>query len=70
VSGYQEFRFYSPVHDSEMVRVSMFNGEGHEFFVTIDGTYGKSYRKRLEDAVIDIEQAIVSGREPGEVRTS
>lgn len=50
-----------------MVRVSVFNDQGHEFFVTTPELFGKAWREKLADAVDAIEQAIHAGKEPGEV---
>jgi hypothetical protein len=69
VSGtYSEYHYYSPLTDTDMVRVSMFNERGHEFFVTMEVTYGKASRKKRADAIDALQQAIYAGKPPGEVR--
>lgn len=53
-----------------MVRISMSNERGGEYFVMIPADDGKSYRAQRETALIMIEQAIQAGLEPGEVRAA
>lgn len=65
--SYSEFRSYSPLYDAEVIRVSMADKLGREFFHIIPALDGKRYRERLEEALELIESAISQGCEPGEV---
>lgn len=62
---YHEYRFYSPVHDEDMVRVSVFDMRGREFFAMVPA--GKRYRQRRTEALDDIDTAIGQGCDPGQV---
>lgn len=64
---YSEFRYWSPVHDREMVRVSMVDDRNGEFFTFIPAYDGKAYRERREKALETIQSAIDAGLDPGEV---
>jgi hypothetical protein len=65
--GFSELRFYSGDIDGEMVRISMFNQRGHEYWRAIPGGEGRDYRERRDEAVSAIWRAIVEQREPGHV---
>lgn len=64
---YSEFRFYSPIADDNMVRVSMCDDRGSEFFMTIPDGVGKGYRMRREEVLSALELAIHTGLDPGRV---
>lgn len=64
---YSEFRYWSIQHDRMMVRLSMCDAHGAEFFALIPASEGKSYRERREEALNDIEYAIEMGCRPGMV---
>lgn len=68
MSGYHEFRSYSPLHDCVMVRISVFDARDAEFFMLIPESAPKRYRERRDRALQDIDYAIEHGLEPGEVR--
>lgn len=68
MSIYQEFRFYSVFLDCEAVRLSMTDRNGGEFFMIVPAGDGKKYVEERSRALDAISFAIVSGREPGEVR--
>lgn len=68
MSGYREFRFYSPQLDTEAARLSMVDAHGREYF-TVISTESRGYRDRRERALIAIEDAIAAGEPPGEIRT-
>lgn len=68
MSAYTEFRHYSPLHDAVLVRVSMADEAGAEFFALIEDGAGKSYRQRRERALEAIGAAMSQGLAPGQVR--
>lgn len=70
MSTYSEMFFYSPMLDSEAVRISMWNEAGGEFFQIIPLMSGRVYRERRSQALSYIEEAIRLGLQPGEVKTS
>lgn len=66
---YSEFRFYSPIYDSECIRLSVPDANGHEFFAIVpDPGLGKSLRDLRDKALDAIEAAIDAGLSPGQVR--
>lgn len=65
--GYHEFRSYSPLHDCEMVRISVFNERGAEYWMGIPVTAPKKYRERRDKALEAIDYAIEHKLEPGQV---
>lgn len=67
---YSEFRFYSPLHDCEMCRVSMSDDRGAEFFAMVPSAEGKGWRATREKTLDAIEDAIAARKEPGEVHVS
>lgn len=68
--GCQEFRSYSPVLDTEVIRLSVADERGGEFFVVLPcPSQGRSLRKAKLAALENIHEAIAIGLEPGEVRT-
>lgn len=66
---YQALRYYSPAHDCDCTRLSIFDGKGGEFFQTVPMTMGqgKAWREERERRLEQIEQAIDLGLQPGEV---
>jgi len=69
VNTYSEFRYWSPVRDAAMVRLSMANERGAEFWTSIPEDEGKSYRARRDKALETLALAIETGCEPGRVMT-
>jgi hypothetical protein len=67
MSGYHEFRHYSPVTDSEMVRLSVFDKRGAEYFMLLPYSGAKRYRYRKQAALEAIDYAIEAKLEPGQV---
>lgn len=66
--AFSEFRFWSPIADTVMVRISMTNGKAQgEYFAFIPAYDGRRYRERRDEALDMIETAIREGLEPGEV---
>lgn len=65
---YREFRYYSPTLGGEASRLSMFNGAGSEFWITLRTLTGKAWRDLKADAVSKIADTIEEGGEPGEIR--
>lgn len=64
---YHEFVSYSPVHDCEVCRLSVFDSRGGEFYVIIPRENGRRWRERRAKALDDIDYAIARGMEPGQV---
>lgn len=65
--SYSEFRHYSPVTDSEMVRLSVFDKRGAEYFCMIPALAPRKYRERRDKALGLIDYAIEHKMEPGMV---
>lgn len=70
MTGYHEFRSYSPLHDCVMVRLSVFDARDAEFFMLIPEAAPKRYRERRDKALQDIDYAIAQRMEPGQVCVS
>lgn len=70
MSGYHEFRAYSTLHDCDMVRLSMFDQRGAEYFSMIPAVARVRYRERRNRAIEAIDYAIEQKMEPGMVITS
>lgn len=68
MAGFREFAFYSPFLDSEAVRLSVYDQRGSEFFMIVPMEDGKAWRKRRDEALGIIGEAIDAGLQPGEVR--
>lgn len=69
MSTYQALRSYSPVHDCDVVRVSMGNEHGHELWMLIvDNEGARRFRAKRTAALDAIMEAIDLGCDPGEVR--
>lgn len=65
---YSEFNFYSPILDSDALRISSSDSQGGEFFVIVaKPATGRSVRELREKSLRAIESAIESGLDPGEV---
>ena len=67
MSAFSEFRFFSLVHDREMVRISTVNDRNVEFFMFIPAQDGRKYRERRDEALETLQGAINAGLDPGEV---
>ena len=63
-----EYRSWSPVLGCDTVRVSMFNGRGHEYFMLLPEESGRAWREKRIEAAETINLAIRQGLPPGEVR--
>jgi hypothetical protein len=68
VTLYRLFQSYSAQHDCQMVRVSVADPRGREYFAMIPRDEGRRWRERLTEALENIEAAIAQGCEPGEVK--
>ena len=68
MSGYREYRFYSPEFDCEAARLSMVDEHNSEFFTIIPVRGYRVYREARDRALDMIDEAIAAGAEPGEVR--
>lgn len=70
MSAFHEARAYSPIHDAEMVRLSLYDTRGGEFFALVPSNRGTKWRER-RNAILDaIDDAIMRGDPPGEVEVS
>ena len=66
---YGEFRSYSPLTDSDLVRISMWDKSGSEFFMLVpDSGSSKIFRAARQSALEAIMTAMEQGLQPGEVR--
>lgn len=66
---FNEFRQYSPIHDCEVVRISVPDEHNREFFMFVkDNGTAREFRESRDTALEAIVTAIQSGLEPGEVR--
>lgn len=65
-----EYRCFSPVAGEDVVRLSVFDAHGAEFFVIVpeDGG-GRRWREARRDALDLIDLAMRQGLPPGEVRS-
>jgi len=65
---YSEFSFYSPILDSQALRISVSDGRNGEYFAVISKPpIGKSLREAREKALSSIEAVIEAGFPPCEV---
>lgn len=64
MSRFAEYRFYSMLHDADMVRVSLWDARGDEYFALVED--GRGYGDRRKEAVEFLEQAIDDQKLPGE----
>ena len=62
-----EFQSYSPIHDKEIVRLSMADTLGQEYYVILTETEGRVYRDMRERAIETLMDAIENCDPPGEV---
>lgn len=68
---FQEMHFYSPLLDSEAIRLSVADEQSREYFAIIGNPgSGKAYRAKREETINLICQAIDMGLDPGEVVTT
>lgn len=66
--GYRELRYYSMQHDAEVARLSLADDRGQEYYAVIEVANGQRWRERREAALCAVDDAIVRGDEPGEVK--
>ena len=67
---YAEYRAYSPLTDQEMIRVSMWDGRGAEYYAEVPSLNGAQWRTRRETVLDAIMLAMDEGEAPGKVRVS
>lgn len=68
MSTYQALRLYSITAGCEILRVSMCDERGGEFFVQINADMGaKALRQKKDEALDVIMDAMERGDEPGQV---
>lgn len=61
-------QYYDPMQDCLAVRVSMCDRRGGEFWRIVAVEPTRDYRARRDAALDAIEEAVVGGAEPGEVK--
>lgn len=65
---YQTLRHYDPFTDSDMMRVSVFDHAGQEYWRKVPAnTHGKKRRDVIEEALDVIADAMDRREQPGEV---
>ena len=67
VVTFSEFEYWSAIHGEDVVRVSVTDANGSEFFAIVP-LDGRVYRKRRDEAIELCLEAIRLGCAPGEVR--
>lgn len=70
VTTFYESRGYSPLVDAVMVRLTVFDKPGREFFMMLPSENGRRWRERRTEALDAIQSAIAQGLEPGEVKVA
>lgn len=67
---YQQLRSYSPLHDCDVVRVSMTDERNQELFMLVPdrGERRRPWRVLRAAALDAIGEALAEGLDPGEVR--
>lgn len=66
---FSEYEYWCPLRDLNVVRVSVVDRNGREFFMVVPAD-GRGYRDRREKAIDACVEAIELGCDPGEVRVS
>lgn len=69
MTGYSEYRFWSPTLGCDAARLSMFDEHGGEFYMIVPCEEGRVYREKRQSSLEIIAAAIGMGLDPGEVRT-
>lgn len=67
---YAEFTQYSPVQDADITRISTCDDRGSEFFCLVTRARGKSWRAIRETALLELEDAMNRGDQPGEINVT
>jgi hypothetical protein len=62
-----QFQSYSPLTDCEVIRLSMADERGQEYYAMLTETEGRAYREMRERAMAAILDAIDAEDAPGEV---
>ncbi len=65
MSVYQEIRHYSPLHDAVMVRLSMFDAHGREYYSLVAPT--RPWREHRAELLTRLMEAMDAGSLPGEI---
>lgn len=68
MSGYSEWRFWSPTLGCQASRISMFDEHGAEYFMILPRDDTKAYHEARLTAVEAIATAMAMKLDPGEVR--
>lgn len=63
-----ELRYWSPVLGEDVVRLSVYDGRGGEFWMEVPERDGQSWRTRRWASVLAMVSAIDQQLDPGEVR--
>lgn len=64
---FHEHRAYSVQHDAEMVRLSLVDARGGEYFAIVPAADGKAWRERRNAALDLIDEAMNAGAQPGQI---
>lgn len=67
MTGYHEYRYWSPLHDADMVRLTVFDQRGAEYWSLVPASAPRKYRERREHALKLIDYAMEQKMEPGQV---
>lgn len=73
MTNWDERQWFSIMYDAQMARISGYDEHGGEHWKEIPVAQwpkqeGGTYRERREEAVLEIQDAIESGHQPGEVK--
>lgn len=61
-------RAYDPYIDGVMLRISMANERGDEYFKRVPFPGAKEYKRARDEALDEIEEAMARGDDPGELK--
>lgn len=62
-----EFHYWSPTEGRDIVRLSLFNDRGHEFWAEIEDREGREYRHARDAVLQALYDAAMAGQDPGQV---
>lgn len=66
--GVREMSYWSPILGCDVVRVSMANERGEEYYAVLPRLEGAAWRDRKREACEVLHQAIEDELRPGEIR--
>ena len=62
-----QFQYWCPTHGQEIIRISMADELGQEYYTVLTELDGRAGRDMREQAIEALASAIENGDEPGEV---